>query len=66
MVRDDKIDMRTVSDTSRAAIVNWLVVNCSCMVFNSTTDDEIAEIWGKLRGDAFLGKVIIQLSPDVL
>ncbi len=44
VIRDDKIDVRTVSESRRAAIVNWLVVACDCPVFNVTTDEEIERL----------------------
>ena len=47
VVMDDKIDMRTVSATRRAAIVNWLVANAVCMVYLWTTDDEIEVLWAR-------------------
>ncbi len=57
VIVDEKIDVRTVSETRRAAIVNWLVVNCGCPIFASTTDEQIEEIWKERSGDAFVAAV---------
>ena len=59
VIADEKIDVRTVSETRRAAIGNWLVVNCGCLILNSTTDEQIEQIWSERSGDAFVAKVEI-------
>lgn len=41
----DVINIRTVSDTRRAAIVNWLVIVPKVMIYNHMTDDEIESRW---------------------
>jgi hypothetical protein len=52
IVHDDQIDIRTVSLTRRAAIVNWLVTKRSVPIYNAMTDDHIERIWFQLRGTA--------------
>ena len=54
VVENEKIDVRTVSETRRAAIVNWLVVSRRIPIFLGTTDEEIEEIWDKFSGDAIV------------
>lgn len=45
------VDIRTVSDTRRAAIVNWLVVHGKYFVTNNATDEAIESVWEHARGD---------------
>ncbi len=47
VVKNDQIDVCTVSDTRRAAIVNWLVVSARprVMIFSSFTDEHIERLW---------------------
>ena len=47
------INVRTVSDTRRAALVNWLVVDGGMFIGNATTDEEIEDFWyrSKKRGN---------------
>lgn len=40
-----EIDIRTVSGTRRAAIVNWLVAQAGVMVFAYWTDERIEDAW---------------------
>ncbi len=47
VVCDSEIDMRTVSPTRRAAIVNWLYVH-GIPLYCSTTDEEIEAFWDVL------------------
>lgn len=63
VITNDKIDMRTVSETRRAAIVNWIVVEGGRMVFNATTDEEIEQMWGELHGTSQVAAVEIGLAP---
>ena len=63
VIANEKIDMRTVSDTRRAAIVNWLVVEGGRMVFSTTTDEEIEQMWVELRGTSRVVAVEIGLAP---
>lgn len=42
---DDEIDVSTVSDTERAAKINWLVRTCGHPVFNHTADHTIDDAW---------------------
>ncbi len=53
----DKINIRTVSDTRRAAIVNWLVVVPRVMIYNHMTDAEIESLWKHRPGVAEIIKV---------
>lgn len=57
-----KIDVRTVSPTSRAAKVNFLVVERLIMIFAWTTDDEIDELWMKHRGEAYVARIGISMA----
>lgn len=44
-----EINVRTVSSTSRAAIVNWLIVGPGVMVTNHMSDYDIEQLWQKYR-----------------
>lgn len=46
----DKIDVRTVHDTRRGAIVNWLVVSAKRVVTNAHSDEDIEQMWREARG----------------
>lgn len=59
VIANEKIDVRTVSDTRRAAIVNWLVVDRGCPIFNSDTDEQIDHLWEQECGDATVAAVEI-------
>jgi hypothetical protein len=39
------IFVKTISDTRRAAIVNWLVTEHRHLVMNSDTDEDIESMW---------------------
>jgi hypothetical protein len=41
--------VRTISDTRRAAIVNWLMTKGGTMVYRSTPDIEIERWWQELK-----------------
>lgn len=60
VVLDERIDIRTVSETRRAAIVNWLVVNMICPIFNHTTDEQIELIWEQNKGFAEVKEVVVE------
>ena len=53
------INVRTVSDTRRVAIVNWLVVEKGIGVTNSATDEIIERAWKELRGPSEVLEVSI-------
>lgn len=55
----EKIDVRTVSDTRRAAIVNWLVVDRGCLILRTDTDEQIEHLWKQEQGDAIVASVEI-------
>lgn len=56
------IIVNTVSDTRRAAIVNWLVAGKNVMVYSETTDEQIDVMWNRYsRGlGVSVGRVKIQ------
>lgn len=62
VIEDNKIEVRTVSPTRRAAIVNWLVVRKNCMIYLTTTDDQIEEMWENWSGDTYIASVDISKS----
>lgn len=54
------INVRTVSETRRAAIVNWLVVEKGVGVYRETTDEAIERLWRQLCGPSEVMEVTIQ------
>lgn len=62
-VTDDRgLNIRTVSETRRGAIINWLVVAARVLVLANQTDDEIEYLWvrhGVNPGRAQVHKVCV-------
>ena len=52
VIEDEKIDIKTVSLTRQAAIINWLVTKKKIMIYNSDTIDDIETYWKRHQGDA--------------
>ena len=52
IIEFDEIKVPTISESRRAAIINWLVVHHHLMVLNSMTDDEIDKMWELYKGHA--------------
>lgn len=59
----DGLNIRTVSDTRRAAIVNWLVVQLGIVPLRDETDDEIESKWTRFSGDAMVRPVRCYVQP---
>ena len=62
VIENGKIDVRTVSLTNRAAIVNWLVVNHDHKIYSNTTDHQIETLWKIEKGNASVVKVNITIN----
>ncbi len=59
-VVDDKgINVRTVSESRRAAIINWLVVEAQLHILNAHTDEQVDAMWNAHRGSATVKQVRI-------
>lgn len=56
----DGIDLKTVSDTRRAAIVNWLGTKGQRQVYSFHTDDYIEEMWRARRDE--VGVIQVRVS----
>lgn len=63
VVEDGKINVSTVSETERAAVVNWLVVARNQLVTRSATDEQIAQAFKELRGRAYIAQIRISALP---
>lgn len=59
VVENLEIKIKTVSDTRRAAIVNFLVTERDTMILNSMTDEMIERIWFQRRQGAEVEYVTI-------
>lgn len=49
---ENGVNIKTVSDTRRAAIVNWLVVHERVLMTTMHDDQQIEAMWLELCGDA--------------
>lgn len=61
VVQNGIINIKTVSPSRRAAIVNWLIVEHSIRIFQWTTDKDIETLWEHNRGCATVNTVKITL-----
>ena len=59
LVFEDQIDMRTVSSTRHAVIVNWLFANCRVPLADMT-DEEIEQLWKVHGAEATVAEIIIE------
>ena len=57
-----EIKIRTVSDTRRAAIVNWLCAERHLLTLAVASDQSLEEMWQHNRGTAEAVRVVVQLS----
>lgn len=62
VVDHDGINIRTVSDTRRAAIINWLVTEARMMISNAHEDDHINALWDAQRGEAVVTPIVISYA----
>jgi hypothetical protein len=60
---DGQINVRTVSDTRRAALVNWLVTERNILILAQTSDEAIEALWHEACGDAICSTVSIVYPP---
>lgn len=56
--------INTISDTERAAKVNWLVVSCGVTVRAYATDRSIENAWLNHKGSAECRRVKIEVAQD--
>lgn len=54
------INIKTVSDTRRAAIVNWLVVEKGALATRTASDEDIEKAWRHLCGPSEVMAVTVQ------
>lgn len=59
VIDHDGIKVRTISDTRRAAIINWLVTDAHQFVSSSHEDDHINALWDSEKGEASVAPVCI-------
>ncbi len=57
----DGINVATVGDTRRAALVNWLCVKNGFMMLQHATDEQIEAMWAKKSGTAICTTVEINI-----
>jgi hypothetical protein len=58
-----EIVVRTISDTRRAAIINWLCVEAGVLATQFAFDAQIEMMWEKLRGKAVAELVTVSRPP---
>jgi hypothetical protein len=59
VVEGGKINIRSVSPTRRAAIVNWLCTEVKMLALNTATDVDIERVWEANKGSAEATKVVV-------
>lgn len=59
VVFEGKTQIATVSDSKRAAMINWLVVHSQIMILNSHTDQDISRLWVLNSGPAEVVNVMV-------
>ena len=64
VIEDIGLDLRSVSPTRRAALVNWLVTRKNMMATIYTTDEQIERMWDANRGDADVVRVRSFATPS--
>ncbi len=62
VVDGGSIKVKTVSDTRRAAIVNFLITERALMVKSNDDDQYIERAWVELRRDALVLPVTIEVK----
>jgi hypothetical protein len=62
VIDDEGLKVRTVSDTRRAAIINWLVTEAGVLITSFHSDDQINAIWDAKCGDALVRPVRIYVQ----
>lgn len=60
-----RILIRTVSDTRRAAIINWLCTEAGLMATRFAFDEQIEQAWTAKRGNAEAVAVTVALSSAI-
>jgi len=64
VVDEEGLNVKTVSLTRRAAMVNWLVVKHKLAIYYNSTDEWIGELWRTHKGDARCVAVsIVEVVP---
>ncbi len=61
VIEDGKINVPTISNARRAAIVNWLVVEANLMIYSKDTDEYIKQLWEENKRDATI--IEVEVSP---
>lgn len=59
VVDNGGINVRSVSPTRRAALVNWLVTERQLQATIFATDDDIERMWQANKGDALVSEVAV-------
>jgi len=62
VVDHDGINIRSISVTRRAAIINWLVTDARQFISSSHDDDHINALWDAEKGEATVSPVCISYA----
>lgn len=65
VVDDDQIDLRTVSQSPTAAMVNWLWVVPGVRCTRMHTDDEIKALFEEMKKTAIVSEVTIAVKASL-
>jgi hypothetical protein len=62
VVDQNGISMKSVSETRRAALINWLAATNRAYITGIITDDALNALWEERRGDALVKRVRIYIA----
>jgi hypothetical protein len=62
VVDQNGINMKSVSETRRAALINWLAATNRAYITNVLTDDALNALWEERRGNAQVQRVRIYIA----
>ena len=65
MIESGKVNVRTVSTTRQAAMVNWLVAERGWQIFACASDEDIESAWHSECGTSRIAPVIISESAGL-
>lgn len=63
VLKNGDINVRTVSPTPIAAMVNWLITDARILIIHGTPEEEIRRVWEKYREGAELVAVTVTVTP---
>lgn len=59
VIDHDGLNIKSISDTRRAAIINWLVTDAGQFISSSHDDGHINALWDAEKGEATVSPIVI-------